>query len=60
MGCLNWAGRKWFVCEALAGERVRIDELDGRLLITYRRTCVRELNLRTRTTSSVLLPGPQL
>lgn len=59
-GCLNWAGRQWFVCEALAGERVRVDELEGRLLITYRRTCVRELNLRTHTTTSVLLPGPQL
>jgi len=59
-GCLNWAGRQWFVCEALAGQRVRVDELDGLLLITYRRTCLRELNLRTCTTTSVLLPGPEL
>lgn len=60
IGCLTWSGRRYFVCEALAGERVRVDELDGRLLITYRRTCVRELDLRTHTTSPVLLPGPKL
>jgi len=59
-GCLWWAGKQWFVCEALAGARVRVDELDGLLLITYRRTTVREVNLRTGATTPVLLPGPQL
>jgi transposase InsO family protein len=59
-GCLNWAGQQWFVCEALAGARVRLDDLDGLLLVTYRRTTVREINLRTGATSPVLLPGPQL
>ena len=59
-GCLNWAGRQWFVCEALAGACVRVDELDGLLLITYRRTTVREINLRTGATAAALLPGPHL
>ena len=44
----------------LAGARVRVDDLDGLLLITYRRTTVREINLRTHATIPVLLPGPQL
>lgn len=60
IGCLTWKHRRHFVCEALAGQRVRVDELDGLLLITYRRTCVREINLRTRATAPVLLPGPEL
>ncbi len=54
------ACRPRFVCDALAGERVWLEELDGRLLITYGRTCVGELDLRTGTASPGLLPGPEL
>jgi transposase InsO family protein len=56
-GCLYWQGRQWFVCEALAGERVRVDELDGLLLVSYRTTTVREINLRTGRTQAVVLPA---
>ncbi len=48
------------MCEALAGERVRIDELDHLLLVTFRNTTVREINLRTGATTQLLARPPQL
>ena len=46
-GNLYYRGRAHFVCEALADELVRVDELDDLLVVTFRRTTVREINLRT-------------
>lgn len=46
-GMLNWRGGRYFVCEALAGERVRVDELDALLVVTYRQQSIREIELRT-------------
>jgi transposase InsO family protein len=54
-GFLEHQGARYFVCEALAGERVRIDPLDRLLLVTFRRTAVREINLHTGRTHPVLL-----
>lgn len=51
-------GDWFFVCEALAQERVRIDEFDGRLTVTFRHLTIREINLRTGSNHSVLL-GPK-
>ena len=59
-GCLTWKQRRYFVCEALAGERVRVDELDDLLLVTFRQTTVRQINLRTHKTTAVLLHPPKL
>ncbi|HUW13196.1 MAG TPA: IS481 family transposase [Anaerolineae bacterium] len=59
-GCLTWNGRRYFVCEALAGERVRIDELEELLLVTFRQTTVRQINLRTHKTTALLLQPPKL
>jgi len=56
-GCLYWRGRHYFVCEALASERVRIDELDHLLLVSFRSTTVREINLHTGRTKAVVLPA---
>jgi hypothetical protein len=46
----------YFVSEALATERVRVDELEGKLLVTYRHMTVREIDLRTGTSKAVMLP----
>jgi transposase InsO family protein len=54
-GVLDYRGARYFVCEALAGERVRLDELDHLLLVTFRDTTVREINLRTGRTQAVVL-----
>ena len=42
------AGRaRWFVCKALAGERVRVERFDGKLLVSYRHMYIREVDWGT-------------
>ncbi len=53
-GCLYHGGRYYFVCEALAGEAVGIEELEDKLLVRYRHMYVREINLRTRQTRALV------
>lgn len=55
-GLLYYQQRRYFVSEALAGERVRVDELDGQLLVTFRHLTVREIEVRTGRSTAVLLP----
>jgi hypothetical protein len=54
-GQLYYRQQRYFVSEALAAERVRVDELDGKLLVTFRHLTVREINLRTGESTAVLL-----
>lgn len=54
-GMLNWRGSRYFVCEALAGERVRVDELDEKLVVTYRHQTIREIELGTGRSRAVRL-----
>ena len=55
-GMLYYRQRTYFVSEALATEQVRIDELDGKLLVTFRHMTVREIEIETGKTTAVLLP----
>jgi transposase InsO family protein len=55
-GCLYWGSRYYFVSEALAHRFVQIDELDGTLLVRFRHMYVREVDLRTGSTTAVVLP----
>ena len=48
-------GSWYFVCEALAKERVRVDEFDDKLTVTYRHLTIREIDLHTRSSTAVLL-----
>jgi len=43
-GMLEEGGRRWFVCEALAGQRVRIERSDKKLLVSYRQMYIREID----------------
>jgi len=54
-GQFYYGGRYHFVCEALADERVRVDELDDLLVVTFRQMTVREINLRTGSSVPVVL-----
>lgn len=54
-GMLSYQGQRYFVCEALADEWVRVDELDHLLVVTYRQTTIREIDLRTRKSVPVIL-----
>lgn len=56
-GFILYGKDDYFVCEALAGERVRIDDLDGKLLVTFRNTTVREIDIRTGRSNCVVLPA---
>jgi transposase InsO family protein len=48
-GQMRIGGHDYMVTTALAGERVQLEYLEqDRILIYYRRTCVREINLRKR------------
>jgi transposase InsO family protein len=44
-GQLKLENRWWQVCEALAGEAVRLERIEERVLVHYRRTLVREIDL---------------
>ena len=54
-GQLYYRQQTYFVSEALASERVRVDELEGKLLVTFRHLTVREIDLRTGENIAVLL-----
>ena len=58
-GMLYYRQQTYFVSEALAAERVRIDELDGKLLVTFRHMTVREIEVSTGKSTAVLLPVKQ-
>ena len=49
-GMLTYEGRRYFVCEALAGELVGTKAFDGKLYVTYRDLLVREIDLATGKT----------
>lgn len=55
-GMLYYRQQTYFVSEALAAERVRLDELDGKLLVTFRHMTVREIEIHTGKSRAVLLP----
>jgi transposase InsO family protein len=55
-GVLDWEGQQWFVCEALAERQVRLEEVAGLLLVSYRHMYVREIDRRQRCTRALVLP----
>ena len=55
-GCLEYAGGRSFVSEALAGERVWCRRVDDLLVIRYRHMYVREIDLSTGRTTAVVRP----
>ena len=59
-GMLYYQGRNYFVSEALAHEAVRLDELEDKLVVTFRHLTVREINVRTGSSTAVLLPARTL
>ncbi len=54
-GAVAEAGRKWFVCEALAGQWVRVERFDGKLLVSYRHMYIREIDLERQTTQALVV-----
>ena len=56
-GMLYYKQQTFFVSEALASERVRVDELDDQLLVTFRHLTVRQIDVRTGKSTALLLPA---
>ena len=52
-GCLEYRQARYFVCEALAGERVQIEHLDDKILVRFRRQYIRQIELATRKTRAI-------
>ena len=55
-GAMRLAGRSYFVSLALAGERVAIERLAETILVKYRHMYVRELEIKTGRSKSLVLP----
>ena len=55
-GLLYWERKSWFVCEALAGRRVRVEKAAGALLVSYRHMYVREIDRLQGCTRALVLP----
>jgi transposase InsO family protein len=55
-GSLYWGGANLFVCEALAGRRVRVEQVGGLLLVSYRHMYVREIDREKGCTRALVVP----
>lgn len=53
-GSVTFEGKRYFVCHALAGEEVALEVLEDRLLARYRRTWIREIDLRTGISAAIV------
>lgn len=56
-GMLYYRQQRYFVSEALASEQVRVDELDGKLWVTFRHLIVREIEISSGKSIAVVLPA---
>lgn len=54
-GMLEDGGRRWFVCGALGGQRVRIERIEQKLLVSYRHMYLREIDLERRCTRPLVV-----
>jgi len=57
-GCLDYQQHRYFVCEALAEQRVGTQQIENKLLVKYRHMWVREIDLGSGRTSALVLPDP--
>jgi len=54
-GMLEEPGKRWFVCQALAGQRVRVERVAGKLLVSYRHMYIREIDLKQGCTHPLVV-----
>jgi len=55
-GCMDYKRRRCFVCEALAGENVQIEEIENKLLVSFRHMYIREIDMLKGKSVSLLKP----
>jgi transposase InsO family protein len=54
-GCLDYQRHRYFVCEALANEWVCLKPLNDLVLVQYRDTYIREINLKSKRTKPMVI-----
>ena len=54
-GMLTEKGQRWFICGALAEQRVRVEWFDGKLLVSYRHMYIREVDLQRRCSRALVV-----
>ena len=54
-GALKEGSQRWFVCQALASQFVRIERFDGKLLVSYRHMYIREIDIEHGCTRSLVV-----
>ena len=54
-GMLEDGGRRWFVCQALARGWVRVERVDGKVLVSYRHMYVREIDPQRECTRPLVI-----
>ena len=54
-GLLTEQGQRWFICEALAQQRVRVERFDEKLLVSYRHMYIREVDLQRRCSRALVV-----
>ena len=52
-GNLDAYGARWKIAKALRGEWVQLEQVEQRVLVYYCRTLVRELDLKSRSSTAV-------
>ena len=58
-GLLHDGSRRWFVCEPLAGQRVRVERVEAKLLVSYRHMYIRELDTKSGSTRPLVVARPE-
>lgn len=54
-GMLTHQGQRWFICGALAGQQVRVEPFDGKLVVSYRHMYIREVDLERRCSRALVV-----
>ena len=55
-GLIPYKQRRYFVCEALAEQLVRIEQIENKLIVSYRQMHIREIDIITGKSASLLTP----
>lgn len=55
-GWLGKSRKRYFVSEALAGQLVRVETIDNKLIVSYRQMYIREIEIKTGKSVSLLIP----
>ena len=55
-GWLGNSRKRYFVSEALAGKEVRVEKIENKLIVSYRHMYIREIEIETGRTKSLLTP----